>query len=58
MPVSDELKRLCHRRLCLRLVEPEDADFIPCYKCREVKRTYICYTGASFVSFRNDPSSY
>ena len=28
MPVSDELKRLCHRRLCLRLVEPEDADFI------------------------------
>ena len=31
-------------------------DFIPCYKCREVKRTCICYTGASFVAFRNDVS--
>ena len=31
-------------------------DFIPCYKCREVKRTCICYTGASFVGFRNDVS--
>ena len=28
MPVSDELKRLCHHRPCLRPVEPEDAGFI------------------------------